>query len=73
MNGEKGYFYDALKEALGTVKAWGNTLMALTSEHIYHDEGLLKGDAYFDEHFREDVKTSTVLKMEKLEKRCSLA
>ena len=72
MNGEKGYFYDALKEALGTVKAWGNTLMALTSEHIYHDENLLKGDAYFDEHFREDIKNSSVFDMEKLEKRCSL-
>ena len=46
--------------------------MALTSEHIYHDENLLKGDAYFDEHFREDIKNSSVFDMEKLEKRCSL-
>ncbi len=72
MNGEKGYFYDALKEALGTVKAWGNTLMALTSEHIYHDDDLLKGDAYFDEHFRENIRESSVFDMEKLEKRCSI-
>lgn len=72
LNGEKGYFYEAIKESLGVVKAWGNTLMALTSEHIYHDEDLLKGDAYFDKHFREDIKNSSVFAMDKLEKRCSL-
>ena len=70
--GEKAYFYDTVKEALGEAEQLGKTFMALTSDHVYHDDKVLTNDEYFNTHFREDVKKSEILDMEKLPDRCSI-
>ncbi len=70
--GEKEYFYDTIKEALGEAEQLGKTFMALTSEHIYHSDEVLKEDEYFNTHFREDIGASDIFDMTHLPKRCSV-
>ena len=68
---EEGCFFDDFKQQVAKVKELGKTFMALKSEHVYHSPELLANDAYFNEHFREDVAES-VLDLEELPFRCTV-
>ena len=71
-DGQEGYFFEEVKDALGVAENWSRTLMALTSEHIYHDNELLKDDEFFNENYREDIMKSDIFDEAALPHRCSV-
>lgn len=67
----EGCFYEDFASQVAQVKEWGRTLMALHSEHVYHSPELLKEDAYFNKHYREDLEDS-IFALKELPFRCSV-
>lgn len=70
-DGRKGPLYYQMKAMNRRVHQWGKTLMALTSEHVFHSPEVLKGNKNFDK-FRENVVDSQILAMDELPFRCSI-
>jgi hypothetical protein len=67
----EGCFFDDYKQQIAKIKEWGKTFIALKSEHVYHSPEVLRNDAYFNEHLREDV-TESLLDVKELPFRCSV-
>lgn len=70
-NGQKGPLYFALKEMNARIYHWGKTLMALTSEHVFHSPELMADWDVFDK-YREPLSESKILANEELPYRCSV-
>lgn len=70
-NGQKGPLYFALKEMNTRIYHWGKTLMALSSEHVFHSPELMADWAVFDK-YREALSESKILANEELPYRCSV-
>ena len=60
-----------MKEMNHRIRQWGKTLMALTSEHVFHSPELHAGNENF-EQFREAVTNSQILANDELPFRCSV-
>lgn len=68
----EGCFYDDLKSMIAIVKQLGKTFIALESKHIYHGKEVLTNDAYFNENFREDIKSDDIIMLDELPFRCTI-
>lgn len=71
-NYEEGCFFDDMRSLIGITLNLGKTLIALHSDHIYHGKEVLPEDAYFNEHFREDIRKDDLTNLEELPFRCSI-
>lgn len=70
-DGRMGPLFYQMKALNRRISQWGKTLMALTSEGVYHSPEVLAGYAAFDK-YREPVSNSKVLADETLPMRCSV-
>lgn len=70
-DGRKGPLYFPMLEMNERITQWGKTLMALTSEHVFHSPKLLADNENYDQ-FREPLKESKVLADGELPFRCSV-
>lgn len=70
-DGRKGPLFYQTKELNHRLKQWGKTLMALTSEHVFHSPEVLKGNRSF-EKYRDSLSESTILADKELPFRCSV-
>lgn len=70
-DGTPGPLYWFTKDINHRCMMWGNTLMALSSKHVFHSPEVLKNNPNFDQ-FRESPKDSAVLSCEELPFRCSV-
>ena len=70
-NGQKGPLYFPMKEMNRRIYHWGKTLMALTSEHVFHSPELMAEWEVFDK-YRESLSDSRILAEEELPFRCSV-
>lgn len=70
-DGRKGPLFFQMKEMNHRIRQWGKTLMALTSEHVFHSPELHAGNENF-EQFREAVTNSQILANDELPFRCSV-
>ena len=70
-DGRKGPLFFQMKEMNHRIQQWGKTLMALTSEHVFHSPELHEGNENFDQ-FRDILLNSKILADENLPFRCSV-
>lgn len=70
-DGRRGPLFFQMKELNKRLYQWGKTLMALTSEHVYHSPEVLMGYAPFDK-YREVLSDSEILADKELPFRCSV-
>ena len=70
-DGRIGPLFFQMKELNRRIRQWGKTLMALTSEGVYHSAEVLADCAAF-EKYREPVSMSKVLADQELPLRCSV-
>ena len=69
---EEGCFFDDMRSLIGNTLNLGKTFIALHSEHVYHGKEVLPDDDYFNEHFREDIRSDDLTNLEELPFRCSI-
>ncbi len=69
---EEGCFFDDLRAMIAIVKNLGRTMIALTSDRIYHGDEVLPEDGYFNANFRESIREDDVFALETLPFRCSI-
>jgi hypothetical protein len=69
-DGRKGPMYFPMIEMNKRLHQWGKTVMALTSEHVFHSPELLRNNEHFDK-YRESLADSKVLSDKELPFRCS--
>ena len=70
-DGRKGPLFFQMQEMNYRMAQWGKTLMALTSEHVFHSPELLAGNENYDQ-FRDLLINSKVLADDELPFRCSV-
>jgi len=71
-DGGEGVLFDDIKAYNRKVNMWGRTLMALTSNGVYHSKEVLKNDKSFRESYCDDIASSGVLAKQELKTRTSL-
>ena len=69
---EEGCFFDDFKAMVSIAKNLGKTFIALNSDHIYHGKEVLTDDEYFNDNFRDDIRTDDVIDIKELPFRCSV-
>ena len=70
-DGRKGPLFFQTKKLNHRLKQWGKTLMALTSEHVFHSPEVLKDNMSF-EKYRKSLSDSAIFADEELPYRCSV-
>ena len=70
-DGRRGPLFFQMQEMNHRIREWGKTLMALTSEHVFHSPELLKDNANYDQ-FRDLLMNSQILADDELPFRCSV-
>ena len=70
-DGRKGPLFFQMQEMNRCITQWGKTLMALTSEHVFHSPELLDGNENYDQ-FRDPLINSQILADDDLPFRCSV-
>jgi hypothetical protein len=70
-DGRKGPLFFQMQAMNRRIREWGNTLMALTSQHVFHSPELLADNEKFDQ-FRESLSKSEILADGELPFRCSV-
>lgn len=70
-DGRKGPLFFQMQEMNHRMAQWGKTLMALTSEHVFHSPELLAGNENYDQ-FRDLLINSKILADDELPFRCSV-
>ena len=70
-DGRLGPLFFPMRDLNKRMSQWGKTLMALTSEGVYHSPEVLAGYEAFDK-YRESVSDSQILVDEELPFRCSV-
>lgn len=69
-DGRKGPMYFPIRDMNKRLHQWGKTVMALTSEHVFHSPELLRDNKDF-EKYREPLTDSKILADKELPFRCS--
>jgi len=69
-DGRKGPLFFQMQEMNHRITQWGKTLMALTSEHVFHSPELLAGNESYNQ-FRDPLINSQILADDELPFRCS--
>jgi len=69
---EEGCFYDDMRAMISITKNLGKTLMALSSDHVYHGKEVLPDDEYYNNNFREDIASDNIFNISELPFRCSI-
>jgi len=70
-DGRKGPLFFQMQAMNHRIAQWGKTLMALTSEHVFHSPELLAGNENYDQ-FRDLLINSKILADDELPFRCSV-
>ena len=70
-DGRRGPLFFQMQEMNRRITQWGKTLMALTSEHVFHSPELLAGNENYDQ-FRDLLINSQILADDELPFRCSV-
>lgn len=70
-DGRRGPLFFQMKEMNHRIQQWGKTLMALTSEHVFHSPELLEDNENY-EQFRDILLNSKILADDNLPFRCSV-